>query len=150
VQSLFSREDFQRNCETTQLSIVLRQYSTYTQYRAAQSDKVRDVSKLQLLQYSLYWNRSFAALSTSKSSRIQRPQYWTYRGSLGNVYSVRSSKPEVSRQQHPSTGTTERSTFKSEYKCISKRPENLLTGLSTAFGAFKRSEHSSLLSQYLS
>jgi hypothetical protein len=41
VQNLPS-EDFHRNCETVTLSIVLQQYSTTTQYRAAQSDKVRD------------------------------------------------------------------------------------------------------------
>jgi hypothetical protein len=41
VQS-FSSEDFHRNCETVTLSVVLQQYSTTTQYRAAQSDKVRD------------------------------------------------------------------------------------------------------------
>jgi hypothetical protein len=55
--------------------------------------------------------------SKPELSQQQRPQYWTYRGSLGNS---------------------------------SKRPEALLTGLSTAFGAFKRSEHSSPPSQYLS
>jgi hypothetical protein len=93
VQSFLSsltRAEFLRNCETTQLSIVLRQYSTSTQYRAAQSDKVRDVSKLQFLQYSSYWNRSFGSdFIKFEVSRQQRPQYWFYRDSITAASSVR-------------------------------------------------------------
>jgi hypothetical protein len=92
----FTSEDFQRNCETVTLSVVLQQYSTSTQYRAAQSDKVRDVSKPQFLQYSSYWNRSFgvsAAIATSpkclgnsvrstgstETVSATASQYWNYR-----------------------------------------------------------------------
>jgi hypothetical protein len=65
------------------LSAVLRHYSTSTQYRVAQSHKVHDVSKLQFLQYSLYWNRSFAASATATDlSRQQRSKYWSYRVSV--------------------------------------------------------------------
>jgi hypothetical protein len=46
-------------------------------------------------------------------SRQQRLQYWSCRGSICDSI-------KVSRQQHYSTGTTERSTFKSKCKCISK------------------------------
>jgi hypothetical protein len=100
AEFFFSREDFQRNCETVTLSIVLLQYSTSAQYRATQSLKVRDVSILQLLQYSLYWNWSLTAISTfqhSDSSRQQRPQYWPYRTVSATAIAVL-----VLRCKHPS------------------------------------------------
>jgi hypothetical protein len=91
------------------LSAVLRQYSTSTQYRVAQSLKVCDVSILQSLQYSLYWNDDRPQYSAEPNlSRQQRPQYWSYRGSipqrpycLGNsVRSTGTSAASVlSRQQ---------------------------------------------------
>jgi hypothetical protein len=123
---VFSSEEFHRNCETVSLSIVLRQQGTTIQYRAAQSSKVRDVSTLQLLQYLLYWNWSFATYSAEQNlSRQQRLQYWIYRDSitaaaspicLGNSVAVLDLQRQ-SRQQLQAS-------------------EDPFTGLSTAFAAF--------------
>jgi hypothetical protein len=134
----FSSEDFQRNCETVTLSVVLQQYSTSTQYRAAQSDKVRDVSKLQFLQYSSYWNRSFDS-DIDDRFIIRLGNSIRSTGSTKTVSAIcLPSKPEVSRQQHYSTGTTGRSPSTSASP--SKRPEALLSGFQ------QRSEHSSVRS----
>jgi hypothetical protein len=97
VQNL-SSEDFHRNCETVTLSIVLQQYSTTTQYRAAQSDKVRDGPN--------YSSCSTHRTGTGVSAAASSPKC------LGN--SVRSTGStetvlgnELSRQQCISTGPTE-------------------------------------------
>jgi hypothetical protein len=113
-------------------------------------DTTLSLSKLQFQQYVSYQGpnrlgnsthstgpteavrRYFCSVRDTNLSRQQRPQYWFYRSSLGNVRPQHwhSSKPDLSRQQRRSTGPTETVLGNSI-----KRPEVLLIGLSTASAA---------------
>jgi hypothetical protein len=79
--------------ERTFTEIVRQYFSTSVTQRETQSYNVCDaLSKLQLLQYSLYKSllqETFAAFAASNLSRQRSPKYWSYEGSLGNISSNR-------------------------------------------------------------
>jgi hypothetical protein len=133
----FSSEDFQRNCEVVKLVVVLQQYSTFTQQRVTQPLEIRDRPRHCL---------NYSSSSTYRTEVSQRPQH-RRPNRLGN--STHSTGPteavlstDLSQQQRPQYWSYRGSTFGSsnsstrQYSAAPfKRPEVLLTGLSTASAA---------------